>query len=261
MEKLKYTVVTLMIILGVALIVKSHHKSTNKQVENESILDPKNDTESVLQNQNQVTMEEADSISGVITTAVKAKDIQELNENDLKSSWGQKNYTDSLNTLNSCLKINAESSMNEDLSSNQLVDLLSKSLGNSERRYPEWSQTDLITGDGIKRRLRVEYEYDENNKVFSTIQSYKLNEKGQVEAETLDMDKSVNPSSEYIESLKTEGEILIDEKSERIYFPKGEELMIITRNGKIESISMLKDGKSVSCTGLDKESKVNCQCL
>ncbi len=262
MEKVKYTIVALMIFIGVALIVKSHHSKKVSNQKNEIVESDEEIIKKDLTNHVLTTVESKPLVSsGVETPKENYKDIQELGLNDSNLEWGQKNYSESLKTLSTCLKINTDSSNNSELSANQFLDHISKSLGNTDKRYPEWSQTDILTADGVKRRLRVEYEYDENYKVFSTIQSFRLNEKGQVESENMDMEKSINPTNEYIDSLKTEGEIIIDEKSERINFPKGEELMIITRNGKIESISMLKDGKTVSCSGLDKTSKVNCQCL
>ena len=124
----------------------------------------------------------------------------------------------------------------------------------------DWAQTDLQYADGTLKRIRVEVGYDDPGNPTKYLQIYKLNEQNIPEMENLDPQQATNPSDEYVESLKTGVNILLHEKGGRAYFPAGEEMIIIERNGKLDSLTMTKNNKTISCNTMTSAAS-NCQCF
>ncbi len=173
-----------------------------------------------------------------------------------------KNFSEHLKTIGTCLEIkNSVDSDKVDPTFDNLVVSLRPALGEVVVQMDDWTQRDLRNNDGERKRLRTEINYQSNdNQPVKRLQIYKLNEQGMPELQTADPEQSVNPTDAYIDSLRTGFETSLEEKGGRAYYQEGEELVMIERNGKLESISLSKGGKTVSCSGLDSL-KSNCQCL
>jgi hypothetical protein len=124
----------------------------------------------------------------------------------------------------------------------------------------DWTQADVQYADGSQKRIRTEVNYDNPGNPTKYLQIYKLSEMGVPEMEDLDPQQTTNPSDEYIESMKVGSSTLQHEKGGRAYFQGGEELVIIERNGKIESITMTKNNKTISCNSMSSKES-SCQCF
>ncbi len=174
-----------------------------------------------------------------------------------------KNFAEHLKVIGTCLEIkNSVDSEKIDPTFDNLIVSLRPALGEVVVQMDDWAQRDLRNTEGERKRLRTEVNYQEGGVSSPTrrVQLYKINEQGMPELQNIDAEQSVNPSDAYIEMLKGNFETSLDEKGGRAYYQEGEELVMIERNGKLESVSITRNGKTASCTGLDSL-KSNCQCL
>lgn len=183
----------------------------------------------------------------------RPEDVQQVN----------KNFSEHLKSIGACLEIKASvDSETVDPTFDNLVVSLRPALGEVVVQMDDWTQRDLKNTQGERKRLRTEVNYQDGgvSSPVKHVQLYKLNEQGMPELQTLDAEQSVNPTDAYIESLRGDFETSLEEKGGRAYYQEGEELVMIERNGKLESVSISKGGKTASCSGLDSL-KSNCQCL
>ena len=172
----------------------------------------------------------------------------------------QKSFSTHLRQLAQCLSVNIAVNQEKiDPHFDNLVVSLNPAFGNVLVKMDDWTQWDVEMQDGSKRRIRTETEYLENNIPTKRAQLYKLNQQGMPEMQTLG-DDQVNPTDEYLESLRGDGRTYVDEKASRSYYAEGEELVVVERNGKVQSFSMSKGEKTFSCSETDSLTS-NCQCL
>ncbi|HRO66322.1 MAG TPA: hypothetical protein PL182_02020, partial [Pseudobdellovibrionaceae bacterium] len=62
---------------------------------------------------------------------------------------------------------------------------------------------------------------------------------------------AVNPSETFKATLESDGEVIEREKSQRIYYETGEEIVVTEKNGQIVEIDMNRQGKNFSCRPFD----------
>lgn len=172
-----------------------------------------------------------------------------------------KNFAEHLKTVGTCLKINTaiDNPTIEPTYDNLLVSLR-PAVGELVVQMDDWTQMDLQNPDGTRKRLRTEVNYDNPNSPVKYVQLYNINDQGFPELQNVDAEKARNPSDDYINYLRGGAELTLNERGSRVYFQEGEEVVLVERSGVIESFSMTKNGKTVSCTGLDAMNS-NCQCL
>lgn len=172
-----------------------------------------------------------------------------------------KQFATHLKTISQCLQIKNNVDYDQvDPTFDNLIVSLKPAMGDVTVFTDDWAQTDLQYSDGTLKRLRVEVGYDDPGNPTKYLQVYKLNEQNIPEMENLDPQQSTNPSDEYVESMKTGANILLHEKGGRAYFPAGEEMIVIERNGKLESFTMTKNNKTISCNTMTSAAS-NCQCF
>lgn len=171
-----------------------------------------------------------------------------------------KNFAEHLKAVGTCLKINTaiDNPMIEPTYDNLLVSLR-PAVGELVVQMDDWTQMDLQNPDGTRKRLRTEVNYDNPNQPVKYVQLYNINDQGFPELQNVDPEKARNPSDDYINYLRGGAELTLNERGSRVYFQEGEEIVLVERSGVIESFSMTKNGKTVSCTGLDAMNS-NCQC-
>lgn len=189
--------------------------------------------------------------------------IKKLSSQDITTEEKEQifiNFSKHLQTIGQCLKIQnrVETEKIEPSYDNLLVSL-KPALGELVVQLDDWSQIDLVSPDGTKKRIRTEVNYENPNAPVKFVQLYNINSQGFPEMVTLDAEKSRNPTDDYINYLKGGSESVLDEKGSRAYFPEGEEVVLIERGGRMESVSITKNGKTVTCSGLDTLQS-NCQC-
>ncbi len=192
------------------------------------------------------------------TTSADATAVTPRPDTDFEN---YKQFAANLKTVSQCLQIKNHTEYDQvDPTFDNLIVSLKPALGDVTVFTDDWAQTDLRYTDGTLKRIRVEVGYDDPGHPSKYVQVYKLNEQNIPEMEDLDPQQATNPTDEYVESMKTGANILLHEKGGRAYFPGGEEMVVIERNGKLESFTMTKNNKTISCNSMTSAAS-NCQCF
>lgn len=173
----------------------------------------------------------------------------------------QKNFSNQLRQMAQCLavQINAEQDKLDPQYDN-LANTVSTGFGNMLVKMDDWTQWEGQASDGSVKRIRTEIEYLENNIPTKRLQLYKLNQQGMPELQDLPEEQAFNPPDDFLVSLRGDARTIVEEKASRGYYSEGEELVVVERNGKIQSFSMSKGEKTFSCSETDTTSS-HCQCL
>jgi hypothetical protein len=171
------------------------------------------------------------------------------------------NFALHLSTIGKCLGINNAIERDQiEPTYDNLILSLAPALGAVVVQMDDWTQMDLQSPDGTRRRLRTEVNYENPNAPVKYVQLYNINDQGFPEMQQIDPEKSRNPTEDYINYLRGGANLILDERGSRAYFQEGEEMVLVERAGVIESFSLTRNGKTVSCTGLDAANS-NCQCV
>lgn len=200
--------------------------------------------------------------TGTANNVVSSDKTQAVPQNPEGVEQVQKKFSEHLKEIGQCLQFkNAVDSEKIDPTFDNLIVSLRPALGEVVVQMDDWTQRDLRSADGELIRIRTETDFQNaTGRPVKRVQLYKLNGQNNPELQNLDPEKSVNPEDSYIDTLSAGASTFLEEKGGRAYYQEGEELVIIERNGKVESISLSKGSKTVSCSGLDSL-KSSCQCL
>lgn len=172
-----------------------------------------------------------------------------------------KKFADYMKDVGTCLKVNTaiDNPTIEPTYDNLLVSLR-PAIGEVVVQMDDWTQIDLQNPDGTQKRIRTEVNYENPNEPIKYVQLYNINDQGFPELQPVDAEKARNPTDDYINYLRGGANLVLDERGSRAYFQEGEEMVLVERSGIIQSFSLTRNGKTVSCTGLDSTNS-NCQCL
>ena len=204
--------------------------------------------------------------------AIKDKTSQGITEEQIAEI--QKNFSGQLKLMGACLGIQPQVDSEKIAPSfENLSASLKPALGELVVRMDDWSQQDLKYPDGSMKRIRNEYEYQDNGNPVRRTQLYKINDQGMPEMQPLNPAQATDPSEEFLNSLVADGQEILQEKGGRVYYQQGEELVLVERtgqvnslknvsgnSGQIQSFSLTKGDKTFSCTETDSVTS-NCQCL
>lgn len=173
----------------------------------------------------------------------------------------QKNFAGQLKLMGACLGVQPQVDSEKLAPSfENLSASLKPALGDLVVRMDDWTQQDLKFPDGSMKRIRNEYEYQDNGNPIRRAQLYKINDQGMPELQPLNPAQSTDPTEEFLTSLKADGQETLLEKGGRVYYQEGEELVLVERSGLVQSFSLTKGEKTFSCTETDSVTS-NCQCL
>jgi hypothetical protein len=182
-------------------------------------------------------------------------------ENQPISEAVQKRFAVHMVNLEKCLRLSSASATLPVLqpTSDQLMAQLRGSLGEPVVQLEDWTQFDVIDKVGVKKRIRVDYDYPDGATPNRRLSSYTLNSYGSYEIDNLTNDQSDNPNEAYVESLKEGQRLTQEEKSSRFYFSQGEELIVSLKNGRLTSMSVTRGEYAYNCNNLSEETSV-CTC-
>jgi hypothetical protein len=171
-----------------------------------------------------------------------------------------KNFVTHLQEVQKCLHLN---NMNVDQLADprpdNLLSLLRPTLGEAVVQIDDWSQFDMTDKNGVKKRIRVDYDYPDGVTPNRRLSSYTLNSYGALEIDNLTTDQADNPNEAYIESLKEGSHVTSEERAARVYYSQGEEVSFTMRNGKLDTFSISRSEYSINCTALTEENS-KCSC-
>lgn len=141
-----------------------------------------------------------------------------------------------------------------------IMDQLRPNLGESQAQVHDWTQTEIVGKDGVRRRVRVDYDYaDETAEPARRLSMYQMNSYGMPEIVQLTPDQMDNPNEAYIHSLIEGNKVVVEESAARVYFANGEEMIFSIRNGNINGLSVSKGLRSFNCQNMD-EDRSACSC-
>lgn len=172
---------------------------------------------------------------------------------------GQANMSAMLNRLSECTDIkNSIPTSAVEPTVSSILDSVQSELGEPVIRSEDWNSTEIKMPNGARRLIRMETVYEEND-IVKRLVYYEITNEALMPIE-LSSDQSVNPSETFIASLEKEGDIVSREKSERVFFQNGEEIMYTEKNGKMQSSEIIRAGKSLKCGDYGQHS-FKCQCF
>jgi hypothetical protein len=171
------------------------------------------------------------------------------------------NFKNHLIKVLDCIEPGKKSSLAVGLSPNfeNLIQVFNDNYGQYVVSLEDWIQSDIKLSDGTLRRVRIDTTYLDQSSPERRMSVFGIDPQGYPLPLDLDLEKAQNPDDEYISSFLAGAEPVLVEKSERVYFQNGEELIVVETNGQVESITFSGNGKTATCSGLDKENS-SCQC-
>lgn len=194
---------------------------------------------------------------GALTESPKpSAEVTAINDSKPLTSESQEshlkeNFIGFLNMVNKCLDI--KNSIDESITEPNVENILSSvqnELGEPVIRSEDWTSTEIELSNGQKKMIKVETSY-ENDDLVRSLKYFQMTNQGLIPIE-LSKDQTTDPSPTLLASLEGEGRITKKEKSERIFFQNGEEILYTEMNSKVDFIEMTKGGKTLRCKDLNK---------
>ena len=195
------------------------------------------------------------------TLSIARTPIGTIEKNSEVSPVVAENFKNHLNKVLECVESGKKTGLIAGVapSFDNLLQVFNENYGQFVVSLEDWTQADVKLADGTLRRVRVDTTYIDQASPERRISVFGIDQQGYPQPVDLDAEKAQNPDDEYINSFLIGSEPVLNEKSERVYFQNGEELILIERNGRVESMTFTGNGKTATCSGLDVEDS-NCQC-
>ncbi len=137
---------------------------------------------------------------------------------------------------------------------------LHSELGEVALEAEDWTSTQIVLPNGEKRRIRIESEVGEDNRITRKLKYAGVDKDDLPVPINLPTEQTVDPNETFIASLEKEGQVTLVEKAERLYYSDGSEVMSVVRNNLVSEIEINKASRSFHCWNLDK-SNHQCDCL
>ena len=168
-------------------------------------------------------------------------------------------FGENLAAMQKCLGISAATPGPAVPSPENLLNFLRPALGETVVQIDDWTQTDLIDKAGVKKRMRVDFDYPDGVTANRRLSMYTVNSYGALEIDNLTNDQSDNPNAAYVESLKEGNQVVSEEKAARAYFSQGEEVVYTMKNGRLDTVSVSKGDRAMNCSNLSDDT-AKCSC-
>ena len=212
----------------------------------------------------------AASDEDVSETAVVAKvspikeEVASTPEEALPNSANQKlqeTFDEALKGAQTCFHFqNNLQGIDGDFSLEAWKNALHSELGEVVLEAEDWTNTHLTLPNGEKRRIRIESEVGEDNRITKKLKYAGVDKDDLPVPINLPADQVTDPTDTMIASLEKEGQITLVEKAQRFYYSDGSEIMSVQRNNIVSEVEINKAGQSFHCWNLDK-SNHQCDCL
>lgn len=137
---------------------------------------------------------------------------------------------------------------------------LRSELGEVVLEAEDWISTHLVLPSGEKRRIRIESEVGDDNRVTRKLKYAGVDKDDLPVPINLPAEQTVDPNETFIASLEKEGQVTLVEKAQRLYYADGSEVMSVLRNNIVSEIEINKSGRTFHCWNMDKDNH-QCDCL
>lgn len=136
-----------------------------------------------------------------------------------------------------------------------MLSSLQGDLGDPVIRSEDWTSTEIETPSQEKKLIKIETNY-ENEDIVKKLKYFNVTNEGLIPIDLSD-EQTTEPTSTFLASLESEGKVIKTEKSERVFYQNGEEVLYTESNGLIEFIEISRQGKTLKCPSLEKS---DCTC-
>lgn len=225
-------------------------KSTSSYSETESL-------DSVAAGQTQLPLHPkgndlADAKSSVVTLSERNLPSPSLNVTEKRLQ----NFQSLLHKIGPCLELkNSLSLSSNEPKIDNLLSSLQGDLGDPVIRSEDWTSTEIETPSQEKKLIKIETNY-ENEDIVKKLKYFNVTNEGLIPIDLSD-EQTTEPTSTFLASLESEGKVIKTEKSERVFYQNGEEVLYTESNGLIEFIEISRQGKTLKCPSLEKS---DCTC-
>ena len=204
-------------------------------------------------------MSDAD-ISGANEEEEFGDKVGEAVQNPGQRNQARHKFGQALDKLAACFQM--QSAATTDTPALQIESLYQRfqtDLGPVAHQSDRWMEWRLRTPNGLEKQLRLEITENDEGKIGRELHYFNLTRDGQPTTSLLDETQARNPSDEVINQLLKEGEVFYKERAAGSFFPNGERVEYVEKNGELAEIEFFKENKQFRCH--DILVLETCQCL
>jgi hypothetical protein len=177
-----------------------------------------------------------------------------------KVGGGNQNYALSMDRLAACFQMRDSAlAENPPLKIESLHSKFQSELGPVAHQSDRWMEWHLRTPEGRERRLRLEINESDDGKVVRELHYFTEAKDGVLNPLELDPSKAINPTDDVINQLLKEGEVFYKERAAVSFFPNGERVEYLEKNGDLSEVEFFKENKQFRCP--DILVPETCQCI
>jgi hypothetical protein len=186
--------------------------------------------------------------------------VSEMMQESAQKFEGKKKLAQSLDKLGACFQMAGATQIEApSLQIESLYQKFQDDLGSVAHQSDRWMEWHLRTPEGHERRLRLEITESDGGKVGRELHYFNMSRDGQSNPVELEPEKSGNPSDDVINQMLKEGEVFYKERAAMAFFPNGERVEYVEKNGDLSELEFFKENKQFRCH--DVLVPETCQCL
>lgn len=248
--------VAILIFVIVGLFFYWKMSSSNQKTDGATASEEENVEQEAMANQPAV-----DSSTDKSQQQDASNSVNQAQQGGVDESAIRAQFLEALKGLGTCLDVkNVVDSDQSDAKLDNLINSVRNEIGDPVIRSQDWSNTHITLPSGEQRRIRIEMEYDSEDRIVKRLKYYSVDKENLPVPIPLNNEMTLDPQETFIASLEKDGQVTLREKGERIYFQNGEELIFTEKNDQLSDIEMNRSGKTYKCTGLET-GKSSCNCL
>lgn len=135
---------------------------------------------------------------------------------------------------------------------------LRSTLGEPVLQTEDWSEVELQTSSGERRRLHVGMDYSGDDRIVRRLTYDKILSDGSREAIPVQPEQAIDPSDTILATLESDGQVVNRQRFQRIYFENGEEILVREQNGQVADLELNRGGRQFKCTGIGAQGRCDC---
>jgi hypothetical protein len=186
--------------------------------------------------------------------------VSEIMQNSSQKPESKRKYAQALEKLGACFQMPGTATTEvPPLQIEALYQKFQNELGPVAHQADRWMDWHLRTPDGRERRLRLEITETDEGRVGRELHYFSVSRDGQPSPLELEPGQADNPTDDVINQMLKEGEVFYKDRAAVSFFPNGEHVEYIEKNGDLAEIEFFKENKQFRCP--DVLVPETCQCL
>lgn len=135
---------------------------------------------------------------------------------------------------------------------------LRTSLGEPVLQTEDWSEVELQTPSGERRRVHVGMDYSGDDRIVRRLTYERYLPDGSKEPIQLAPEQAIDPSDTIIATIESDGQATTRQRFQRIYFENGEEILVREQNGQAVDLEVNRGGRQFKCIGIGGTGRCDC---